>query len=133
MNKSTKKFVDDRLHNYKISIYDVYDADTITVDIDLGFGVVLQKQKVRLSRINAYEVTRRKGTTQIQKLRGIAGRDWLAAQLCFAMTNKETIFIRSSVKRVRGKFGRILGELYIGSRNINDELVKLEYAKYQEY
>ena len=41
---------------YKAEVVSVYDGDTITVDIDLGFNVVLRKQKIRLGGINTPEI-----------------------------------------------------------------------------
>ena len=44
------------MYEYRAFVRKVYDGDTITVDIDLGFDVVLKAQKIRLVRINAPEV-----------------------------------------------------------------------------
>ena len=44
------------MYEYRAFVTKVYDGDTITVDIDLGFGVQLKKQSIRLSGINAPEV-----------------------------------------------------------------------------
>ena len=41
---------------YKAFVTDVYDGDTITVDIDLGFWTTLHKQKIRLYGINTPEL-----------------------------------------------------------------------------
>ena len=44
------------MYEYRAFVRKVYDGDTVTVDIDLGFDVVLKGQKIRLVRINAPEV-----------------------------------------------------------------------------
>ena len=44
------------MYEYCAKVVSVYDGDTITVDIDLGFGIVLKKQKLRLLGINTPEV-----------------------------------------------------------------------------
>ena len=44
------------LYFYKANVTSVYDGDTITADIDLGLGVFIKKQKLRLSRIDAPEL-----------------------------------------------------------------------------
>ena len=44
------------MHEYRAFVRKIYDGDTITVDIDLGFDIILHKQKIRLLRINAPEV-----------------------------------------------------------------------------
>ena len=44
------------MYEYSATVVKVYDGDTITVDIDLGFGIVLRKQKIRLYGVNTPEV-----------------------------------------------------------------------------
>ena len=44
------------MYEYRATVISVYDGDTITVDIDLGFGIVLRKQKLRLYGLNTPEV-----------------------------------------------------------------------------
>jgi micrococcal nuclease len=44
------------MFEYKSYVVKVYDGDTITCDIDLGFGILLKKQKLRLYGINTPEV-----------------------------------------------------------------------------
>jgi micrococcal nuclease len=48
------------MYTYKAAVIDVTDGDTIVVDIDLGFGVWLRKQSIRMAKINAPEL---KGAT----------------------------------------------------------------------
>ena len=43
------------MYEYKCTIDRWVDGDTVDVDIDLGFDVVLKKQRVRLSGIDAWE------------------------------------------------------------------------------
>ena len=44
------------MYEYKATVTKVYDGDTITVDFDLGFGILIRKQKIRLLGINTPEV-----------------------------------------------------------------------------
>jgi len=44
------------LYQYRIVIRNWYDGDTVTVDIDLGFGVWLKKQKLRLYGVDTPEL-----------------------------------------------------------------------------
>ena len=60
------------MYTYKASVTRVVDGDTVIVDIDLGFGVWLREQSVRLAKINAPEM---KVTT---RLAGIAAKDFLS-------------------------------------------------------
>ena len=43
------------MYEYKCKIRKVIDGDTVDVDIDLGFGVWLRKQRVRLVGIDTPE------------------------------------------------------------------------------
>ena len=43
------------MYEYKCKIRKVVDGDTVDVDIDLGFGVWLRKQRVRLVGIDTPE------------------------------------------------------------------------------
>jgi endonuclease YncB( thermonuclease family) len=63
------------LYFYKAKITDVYDADTVTADVDLGFYVWLHEEKFRLYGISAEEV---KGK---QKEIGKKCRDLLASRI----------------------------------------------------
>ena len=66
---------EDALYYYRAETTDVYDGDTVTVNIDLGFSTWLHDQKLRLFGINAPEVKSN------EKDRGIKSRDFLRAKL----------------------------------------------------
>lgn len=104
------------MYTYKALVTKIYDADTLTVDIDLGFGVLLKGQKIRMLGINAPEI---KGETNAE---GIKSRDALRSKIL----NKEIIL--TTHKDDREKFGRFLGVVSIDNENINDWLVKNKYA-----
>ena len=108
-------------YEYKATVTKVYDGDTITVDIDLGFGVQLNGQKIRLYGINAPEV---RGDS---KAAGIAARDWLREKILGRQVTIQTH------KDKKGKYGRWLGKVFIGMQPINDELVMTGNAEYREY
>ena len=63
------------MYEYRAFVRRVYDGDTVTVDIDLGFDVVLRNQKIRLVRINAPEVR------GVQRPEGLKSRDALRAKI----------------------------------------------------
>ncbi|MBS4029459.1 MAG: thermonuclease family protein [Ignavibacteriales bacterium] len=113
------------LYHYKATVLDVYDGDTLTVAIDLGFNVQLRKEKIRLNRINAPELKER------SKKQGIASRDFLRSLILEKEITLQTI------KDRKEKYGRYLGEVWITADgkdvNVNDELVKKGFAKYQKY
>lgn len=113
---------------YNADIVSIYDADTVTVDIDLGFHTWRKGEKLRLARIDAPEVRGKSRTS------GLVSRDWLRGKIL-----GKRILIKSvkNKGRWRGKFSRYLAEIYIKQKgectNLNDELVRLGLAIYKSY
>ena len=105
------------MYEYRAFVRKVYDGDTITVDIDLGFGVVLKSQKIRLLKINAPEIRGKR------RAEGLKSRDFLRENI----GNKWVII--KTTKDKKGKYGRWLGEVFLGDRNINDLLVEKGLAE----
>ena len=91
------------LYTYKAKILSVYDGDTVTADVQLGFFVIAHKVKLRLYGINTPEI--RGGTAETKKA-GITARDWLREKVLKA----EQVTIKSFG---RGKYGRWLAEIYL--------------------
>ena len=109
------------IYVYKANVTKVYDGDTITCDIDCGFGVVLMKQKIRLYGLNAPEV---RGDSKEQ---GIITRDKLRERILDKEIRLKTI------KDKKGKYGRYIATVYLDSENINDWLVENNLAVKAEY
>jgi len=109
------------MYEYKATVVDVYDGDTIKVDIDLGFGVVLSRQTIRLTDINTPEV---KG---VSKTAGISVREWVKERIL----GKEIVL--HTKKDSKGKYGRWLGVvIYVdesSGTNLNEELVRTGRAE----
>jgi micrococcal nuclease len=103
---------------YKVEVLKIVDGDTIDVRIDLGFNV-WHKCRVRLMGINAPES---RTTDKEEKVRGIAAKAWLKNVL--EMT-KSPIEMQS---HGTGKYGRVLGEIFINGININELMVKEGHA-----
>jgi micrococcal nuclease len=116
---------DTELFHYTAQVLSVYDGDTCRVGIDLGLGIWIRNEKLRLVRINAPEMT------GPEKARGEASRDFLRA-----LIDGQKIIVET-VKDRRGKYGRYLAEIWIeqgGSwLNVNDTLVAAGHAIYQAY
>jgi micrococcal nuclease len=111
------------MYTYKARLIRVIDGDTVDAEIDLGFGVYM-KQRVRLYGINTPDS---RSKEQEERERGLASKQRLTEIL-----SKE--FIIETILNKRGKFGRILGVLYVeqenGEReNINNILVQEGFAK----
>mgnify|MGYP003133578879 FL=1 len=105
------------MYEYFAKVVKVYDGDTITVDIDLGFGVWMRKQKIRLVGINTPEV---RGE---EREEGLKSRDWLREKIL-----DKQITLRTAKDR-KGKYGRWLGAVILHSTNINQEMISLGLAE----
>ena len=103
------------MYIYNAIIVSVYDGDTVTADIDLGFEVWLKGQKLRLLNINTPEVRGK------EKAEGIVSRDALRSRIL----GKE-VKIKSDRK---GKYGRWLVEIFLDDENINNWLLAEGLAK----
>ena len=102
-----------------------YDGDTVTVDIDLGFGIWMKKQTIRLHGIDAPEL--RRPTLD----EGRAAKVWLKEQL----KGQKNLLLWSIMDR-KGKYGRWLGYLHtdgFGSPSVNKLMVDAGYAVWREY
>jgi micrococcal nuclease len=103
-------------YKYKAFVTKVYDGDTITVNIDLGFGIKIFKQKIRLYGINTPEI---RGEC---KEDGYKSRDYLSNLIL----NKEIIL--ETYKDKTCKYGRWLGIIHFEGVNLNEDLVEKELA-----
>ncbi len=92
------------MYEYKCKILKVVDGDTVDIDLDLGFGVWLRNERVRLAGIDTPES---RTSDAIEKVFGQAAKDRLNSLL-----GAEAILISRISKsgdNVKGKFGRIIG------------------------
>ena len=105
------------MYEYKATVKEVYDGDTITVDFELGFGIILKSQKIRLIGINTPEIRGK------SKPEGLVSRDALRERIL-----GKFVTIKTS-KDKKGKFGRWLGEVFMEEENINLWLLAEGYAK----
>ena len=117
---------DDCLYLYKAHVTDVYDADTITVDIDLGFNTWIKDERIRLARIDAPEVRGK------EKVQGKLARDWLREKILGEEILLRTVKSKKGADS-KGKYGRYLGEVMLDGVNMNDALVEVGHAEYREY
>lgn len=104
------------MYTYSAFVTGVHDGDTITVEIDLGFGIKITNQKIRLVGINAPEL---KGTT---KTEGLKSRD----KLTELVSNKQIKI--QTIKDKKEKYGRLLGKIWVDDVYVNDVLLKEGYA-----
>jgi len=116
------------MYEYKVKVTKVVDGDTVDVDIDLGFGMTYKKQRVRMLGIDTPESRTR---DKVEKLFGKASK----AHLKSLLNSGDTITL---VSHDKGKFGRILGELFVHHAeghpvfgykfNVNDQMITDNHA-----
>ena len=108
------------MYEYKCKILRVVDGDTVDVDIDLGFGVWLHDERVRIMGIDTPES---RTSDDVEKLFGLAAKN----RLCELM-EKDAKLITTENKDgedMKGKFGRILGDfLTADGRRVTDILIE---------
>ncbi len=108
------------MFEYRCAILGVVDGDTVDVDIDLGFGVWLRKERVRIMGIDTPESRTSNG---VEKLFGLAAKKRLAEIL------GETSTLRTQKPgKSDEKFGRILGDFVIGEKTAGAILIEEGHA-----
>ena len=112
------------MYEYRVKILKVVDGDTVDVDIDLGFGVVLSDERVRIMGIDTPESRTR---DKVEKKFGLASKARLKSLL--GKTGILKTQINKKGEDMKGKFGRILGDFVVeDNRMVTDILVEEGHA-----
>ncbi|MBR19853.1 MAG: nuclease [Euryarchaeota archaeon] len=98
------------MYEYKSKILRVVDGDTVDVDIDLGFGVWMHKERVRMMGIDTPESRTR---DKVEKKFGLASKARLKELLPTGSIQILKTEIDKSGEDKKGKFGRILGDFHV--------------------
>jgi micrococcal nuclease len=91
------------MHEYNYKLVKVVDGDTIDVDIDLGFGIWLKKQRIRMMGIDTPES---RTSDKEEKVYGILAKEKLIALLSQSRSLR-------TFKDAKGKYGRILADVIV--------------------
>ena len=114
-------------YNFRVVKIDkVVDGDTIDVTIDLGFDLY-KKERVRIAGVDTPE----KRTRDLEeKALGLDATYWMKKQLEDTIAGDEELIIRTELKGGTGKYGRLLGWLYVGEDTIslNEQMITEGYA-----
>ena len=114
-------------YNFRVTeINRVVDGDTIDVTIDLGFDLY-KKERVRVAGVDTPE----KRTRDLEeKALGIDATNWMKEQLEEAINGESELTIRTELQGGMGKYGRLLGWLYVGDADIslNEAMIIAGYA-----
>ena len=114
-------------YNFRVVKIDkVVDGDTIDVTIDLGFDLY-KKERVRIAGVDTPE----KRTRDLEeKALGLDATYWMKKQLEDTIAGDEELIIRTELKGGTGKYGRLLGWLYVGDStlSLNEQMITEGYA-----
>lgn len=110
-------------NEYDVKVIKVVDGDTVDVDIDLGFGVTLTDERVRIMGIDTPESRTR---DKVEDLFGEAAK----ARLKELMKDGGKLITTEDKKGedMKGKFGRILGDFEIGDKRVTDIMIEEGHA-----
>jgi micrococcal nuclease len=111
------------MYQYKCKIIKVLDGDTVDIDLDLGFKIILANQRVRMAGVDTPES---RTTIAEEKIRGQLSKKKLAEKLPIGSWQ---IIETQKPDSNDDKFGRILGVFILedGTR-VNDWLIQNNYA-----
>ena len=114
-------------YNFRVvSVDRVVDGDTIDVSIDLGFDLI-KKERVRIAGVDTPE----KRTRDLEeKALGIDATNWMKKNLEDTIAGDDELTIRTELVGGMGKYGRLLGWLYVGESNVslNEVMIGEGYA-----
>lgn len=111
------------MYEYRVKVLRVVDGDTVDVDIDLGFGVWIHNERVRIMGIDTPESRTR---DSVEKLFGLAAKTRLGELL------GETAILKTQINKdgedMKGKFGRVLGDFVVDDQMATDILIEEGHA-----
>ena len=114
-------------YNFRVVWIDrVVDGDTIDVSIDLGIDHI-KKERVRIAGIDTPE----KRTRDLEeKALGIDATNWMKKNLEDTIAGDDELTIRTELVGGMGKYGRLLGWLYVGESDVslNEIMIEQGYA-----
>jgi len=114
-------------YNFRVTQIDkVLDGDTIDVTIDLGFDLY-KKERVRIAGVDTPE----KRTRNLEeKALGIDATNWLKEKLETTIAGDDELSVRTELVGGVGKYGRLLGWLYVGDDelSLNEQMITEGYA-----
>ena len=114
-------------YNFRVvKINRVIDGDTIDVTLDLGFSLT-KKERVRIAGVDTPEKRTR---DKEEKTLGIDATNWMKEKLTETIKGDEELVIRTELVGGVGKYGRLLGWLYVGDDefSLNEQMITEGYA-----
>ena len=100
---------------YNCIIQRIVDGDTVDVDIDLGFGIWLRKERVRIAGIDTPEKRTR---DKVEKIFGLAA----TAKAHELIPEGSQCIVRTRRDRA-GKYGRTMGDFVLENNRLYTEIM----------
>ena len=111
------------MYTYRVkSVNRIVDGDTIDVTIDLGFSININ-QRVRVAGIDSPEKRTRDAA---EKALGLDATERMTKLL----EKAQELIIKTAVEGSMGKYGRVLGWLFVGEEDIslNEQMINEGFA-----
>jgi micrococcal nuclease len=108
------------MYEYRCEVVKVVDGDTVDINIDLGFGVWLRNERVRLHGVDTPES---RTSDKEEKVYGLHAKKFVQTFL----ENKKVKLVTRSYDS-KGKFGRILGDLHVDDLSLCESLINSHNA-----
>ena len=108
------------MYEYRCKVTRVVDGDTVDIDIDLGFGVWLHKERVRIYGIDTPESRTR---DKVEKRFGL-----LAKEFVKGFVKGSSVILRTQKYDAKGKFGRILGDIIVDDKSLSETMIQEHHA-----
>lgn len=106
------------MYQYKCHIVKIIDGDTIDIDIDLGFGIWLRNERIRLSGVDTPES---RTSDLLEKVFGLAATEFVESILPIGST--QTVISTN----YKSKFGRVLGDFILDNNELLSETIIKNY------
>jgi micrococcal nuclease len=110
---------------YRCKIRNVVDGDTVDVDIDLGFGLELKDERVRIKGIDTPES---RTSDEVEDIFGEAAKARTKELLPEGSTQILITELNKEGEDMKGKFGRILGDFVVGNTSFTETMIQENHA-----
>ena len=110
---------------YRCKIRNVVDGDTVDVDIDLGFGLELKDERVRIKGIDTPES---RTSDEVEDIFGEAAKARTKELLPEGSTQILITELNKEGEDMKGKFGRILGDFVVGNTTFTEKMIQENHA-----
>lgn len=108
------------MYEYRCKVLRIVDGDTVDVDIDLGFGVWMHRERIRVMGIDTPESRTRDLT---EKAFGLAAKEFVKSLMPIG-----SMQIIKTQKDKTGKFGRVLGDFIIEDKLLTEHMIENYHA-----